>query len=193
MNALLNEGTPTYWKDDRLPEYLWMGLILMKYPRTKGIERVGNILKAIATFNKTIIKPKLSIILSLSDAEQKSIYKIICNNIDSKILAPLTAIYTNTKYPIFNEYFNFINIPINNRIDAIGKAVELYYYHQSNEATDLRFVAMSMMIFQGKICFPRDASMEDKLINYAYIEHSDERMRQCRPFIRSIESCQRQQ
>jgi len=60
MNTLENQQ-PVSWTNDRLPEYLWLGLILMNLKRTEGIEKAGKILKEISHINKTIIKPKLSI------------------------------------------------------------------------------------------------------------------------------------
>ncbi len=95
MNTIPNQQ-PVSWTNDRLPEYLWLGLILMNFNRTEGIEKVGKILQAISKINKSIIKPKLSIILSLSETEQKNIYKIICDEINPRIIAPLTALYRNS-------------------------------------------------------------------------------------------------
>ena len=39
MNTIPNTK-PVSWIDDRLAEYLWLGLILMNYSRTEGIEKV---------------------------------------------------------------------------------------------------------------------------------------------------------
>jgi hypothetical protein len=56
MNTLPN-SKPVSWTDDRLPEYLWIGLILMSFSRTKGIEIAGKILKGISQINKNLLKP----------------------------------------------------------------------------------------------------------------------------------------
>ena len=185
-NTLPNQQ-PVSWTNDRLPEYLWLGLILMNFERTYGIEKAGKILKKISQINKSIIKPKLSIILSLPEIEQEKIYKIICDEINPKILAPLTVIYRNSSYPIFNKYFNFPDIFINNRIDILNKAIELYYDHQSNEATDLRFVVLSMMIFQDKLRVYQGKVLPKAFMNYPYTSHDDEKMRIYRPSIRATE------
>ncbi len=175
------------WTNDRLPEYLWLGLILMNFERTEGIEKAGKILKEISHINKKIIKPKLSIVLSLPEAEQEEIYKIICNNVNPKYLAPLTAIYRNSKYPIFNKYFNFPEIPISKRIESIIQAVKMYYEHQSYEATDLRFVVMSIIIFQNKLRIHRESLLPEIFVNYPYTSHDNEKMKMYRPLIRTIE------
>jgi len=175
------------WTNDRLPEYLWLGLILMSFPRTEGIEKIGKILKEISQINKTIIQPKLSIILSLADIEQEKIYEIICKYIDARTIAPLTVIYKNTSYPLFNQYFNFSDIPINNRINTISKAIKLYYDHQSHEATDLRFVVSSMRIFQDKLKVFSGSTFPEAFQNYPYTSHDSEKMRMYRPSIRTME------
>jgi hypothetical protein len=186
LNTLENQQ-PVYWTNDRLPEYLWLGLILMNFNRTKGLETAWKILKEISDINKTIIKPKLSIVLFLPEIEQDEIYKIICKNINPKYLAPLTAIYRNLDYPIFNKYFNFPEISVNERIESISRAVKMYYDHQSYEATDLRFVVMSMMVFQDKLHVHAGSSLPEVFVNYPYTSHDDEKMKTYRPSIRATE------
>lgn len=175
------------WTNDRLPEYLWLGLVFMNYHRTDGIEKAGKILKEISQINDTLIQPKLSIILSLSDSEQEAIFKIICKNINPKLLAPLTVIYKNVNHPLFNHYFNFVDISVNDRINTISDALKLYYDHQSHESTDLRFIISSMRIFQGKFKVFEGSSLPEALQNYPYTEHDDERMKMYRPSIRTME------
>lgn len=186
MNTFGNQQ-PVSWTNDRLPEYLWLGLILMNLKRTEGIEKAGKILKEISHINKTIIKPKLSIILSLPETEQEEIYKVIYNNINPKYLAPLTAIYRNSKHQVFNKYFNFPNLSISKRIDSLYSAVKIYYNHQSHEATDLRFVVLSMMIFQDKLRVHKGSSLPEVFENYPYTNHDDEKMKMYRPSIRATE------
>lgn len=186
MNTLEN-NQPVSWTNDRLPEYLWLGLILMSYERTEGIEKAGKILKEISKRNDSIIKPKLSVILSLSDTEQEEIYKIISNEVDPKILAPLTVIYRNSTHSTFNKYFNIIEIPISNRINVLSKAIKLYYDHQSYESTDLRFVVLSLMIFQNKLHVYKGSGIPEAFENYPYTNHDDEKMKIYRPSIRATE------
>jgi hypothetical protein len=186
MNTLPNQQKVS-WTNDRLPEYLWLGLILMNYERTEGIEKTGRILKEISKLNNAILRPKFSIILSLGESEQEKIYNIICEVVNPNLFAPLTIIYRNLSYPIFNKFFNFPEIAISNRIKTISKAIKLYYDHQSHAATDLRFVVSSMMIFQGKLHVHKDSLMPEAFANYPYTNHSDEKMRTYRPAIRTLE------
>ena len=184
MNRLPNQ-TPVSWTDDRLPEYLWLGLILMAYDRTEGIEKVGKILKGISNVNESILEPKLSTILLLDESQQEEIYEIIISEIDSKILAPLTLIYRNINYSVFNKYFNFHETLLQHKLTKIDSAIKLYYNHQANESTDLRFCVLFMLIFQDKLRMPKE--MVISLSEYPYTSHEDEKMRQYRPLVRASE------
>lgn len=186
MNTIPNQQ-PASWINDRLPEYLWLGLILMNYDRTEGIEKAGKILKEISKINKSIIKPKFSIILSLCKLEQENIFNIICAEISPKLLAPLSVLYRNLNYPIFNNYFNFPEFLVKSRIDKLGEAIKRYYDHQSYEATDLRFIIASMMIFQDKLRVYKGSGIPEAFTNYPYTSHDDEKMRSYRPCIRVLE------
>lgn len=175
------------WTNDRLPEYLWLGLILVKFKRTNGIEKAVKILKEISQIDDSIIKPKLSTILSLSVIKQEEIYKIICNKVNPKILAPLTVIYRNSNHSIFNKYFNYSDLTISDRIDILNNAIKLYYNHQSYEATDLRFIVSSMIIFQNKLHVTAKTKILEVFENYPYINHDDDKMKSYRPSIRVVE------
>jgi hypothetical protein len=53
--APLNDGiqlTLSSWAQKRMPEYLWLGLILMDYGREEGFEKAGKVLLGI--FQKII-------------------------------------------------------------------------------------------------------------------------------------------
>lgn len=176
------------WTSARMPEYLWLALILMAYGRKDGFARAGQILLDISKNFKSLKKPKLSKILSLSDEDQGKIYEIICHYIDKEVLAPLTILYRANTYPIFNEYFYVPPLTVEKKIEVISKAIKLNSPHQSNEATDLRYLAISLQIFGGKIKIAAGLNgVFNALKEYPITEHEDEMMRAYRPTIRSME------
>ncbi len=176
------------WALTRMPEYLWLGLILMAYSRKKGLEKAGEILFEISRHFDFLLKPKLSRILNLSEDEQKKLYQIIIKHIDSTVLAPLTILYRDKAHPIFNEYFYNPQLSVENRIGIISEAVKLYMPHQSNEATDLRYLTMCLQLFGGKIHVADGLNVTGKALKeYPISEHEDEIMRSYRPCIRAME------
>ena len=176
------------WAKERLPEYLWLGLILLRYGRKTGIEKAGNILFEISRKIEALSQPRMSKIFTLSDDEQKSIYEIICKHVEKDVLAPLTLLYPSRLYPLFNDYFFVSHLLVEDRINVISEAIKLLSPHQSDEATDLRFLALSLMLFSGKIHIVKEMEpVVTALQEYPYTDHEDEKMRLYRPTIRSME------
>jgi hypothetical protein len=189
----LNEGLGdklklSSWAKERMPEYLWLGLILLQYGRKRGLELAGNILFEISKEIETLSYPRISKIFSLSDGDQETIYEIICKYVDRDILAPLTLLYPSKHYPVFNEYFFVSHLLVEDRINIISEAIRVFSPHQSDEATDLRFLAISLMIMSGKVLLMEGLDPVIKsLKEYPYTDHEDEKMRMYRPTVRSME------
>jgi hypothetical protein len=177
----------TSWSKDRLPEYLWLGLILLHYGRKEGILKAGRILYEISKSINSLSYPRLSSIFNLTDDHQRIVYQIIYSVIDIEVLSPLTVLYKNKTHPIFTEYFFVPSLSVEDRIDVLSKTIELYFPPQSNEATDLRFLALSLLLFGGRLILPHDSHAIESFENYPYTEHEDEKMRIYRPTIRSME------
>jgi hypothetical protein len=176
------------WAKERMPDYLWLGLILLKYKRNEGLKRAGQILFEISKSFDMLEQPTLSQIFELPDHDQEMVYKIIIKHIGKATLNPLTIIYRRKHHQIFNDYFSISHYTVAKRIELLSKAVEVFSPHQSNEATDLRFLIMSFLIFKGKLIFTEDANGAITAFKeYPNTDHNDEKMRWYRPAIRSAE------
>ena len=176
------------WSQDRLPEYLWLGLILMNFPRTRGLKILYDILKEISDQVHDLVTPKLSLLFALSEKQQNTIYQIICKFVDKKILTPLTAIYRDEKHETFNRYFYIKELKIVDRLKQLSQAIKLYDNHYSNEATDLRFCILMLLILKKNIIFnPQLSDTIESIINYSHTSHESEKMRQYRSLIRVME------
>jgi hypothetical protein len=160
----------------------------LRYGRKTGIEKAGNILFELSKKIETISQPRLSKILGLSDDWQKIAYEIILKHIDKDVIAPLTILYPNRIYPLFNEYFFIFHLSVEDRINTISEAIKLFSPHQSDEATDLRFLVISLLFFSGKLNIGEGMEPVVKALQeYPYTDHNDEIMSMYRPTIRSIE------
>jgi Family of unknown function (DUF5677) len=176
------------WAKERMPEYLWLGLILIEYGREEGFKRTEAIRKNISNQIPTLLDLKFSQILGLSCEQKKSVFQIIFNEIDPHVLSPLTVLYRAKDHPEFNEVFNVPEIRFEVRIKQLVDAVKIYSPHQSNEATDLRFWAIIPHLFSGKIRLPNNLpNVVEALKNYSCTSHDNEKMEMYRPFIRSID------
>lgn len=189
FNASLGDTlTFSSWTKERMPEYLWLGLILKYYGRELGLEKAGKILFEISRSRISLATPRLSMIFNLSNHDQETVYRIICKYVNKEVLAPLTVIYKRRLKPIFSEFFFITHLTVEDRIQILSESVKLYSPHQSNEATDLRFLALSLLLFNGKIVFSTEVKDTIKAFReYPYTDHDDEKMRLYRPAIRSTE------
>ena len=170
------------WLLNRMPEYLWLSLILHHYGRHQGLFKVRDILKMLLKYAPDLNLPRMSDILSLPIEIQRQIYTEIKEIIDPSILIPLTAVITNSHYPEFaNQFVAPIDVPT--RIDTLNSVMSQYSFHQSNEATDIRFLVLSFLIFANRLYYPQI----DLLLMYPNLSHDHELMRMIRPSIRAAE------
>jgi len=176
------------WANERLPGYLWMGLILDHFGRQEGIERVGRILFDISKEVTELDHPELSSIFSLSEEDQNKLYNIIIRHVNREVLAPLTVLYTHTHFPHFNEFFLIEQLSVKERIEIIKDSLDLFFDHQSHDATDLRFLVISFWIFKGKVTLSNTVLMTAQALEeYPYSSHKDEKMSAYRAAIRAME------
>ena len=81
------------WCFGRLPEYIWIGLILNEYGRRNGIEKIYTIIKKLNSIDSTVVAPRLSEILSMNNDKQEEFYEYVLTRVDKKVLSPLTLIF----------------------------------------------------------------------------------------------------
>lgn len=184
-NALGNLAKMQSWSLNRLPEYLWLGLILNKYGRKKGLEKSYYILNKLHEINKGLSVPAFSLILKLDIEEQKKLYSYIIETADRQVLSPLTILYTYSDYQEFSRWFSDPRIAPSDRQKSIDTVLSEAYFHQSELATDIRFLITYFSLLTGRIQMSK--AEIDLILEYPHLEHSNERMRIIRPTIRSTE------
>lgn len=172
------------WGSERLPEYLWIGLILKKHGRSKGLQKCYWILKKLHDALPNINFPTISNIFTLEDVNQQLFWEFVEHVSGQESLSPLTLIYTYRNYPIFNKIFQ-TSLAYKEQIASIESVLKDAYYHQTEFATDIRFVVLYFELMQGRTHAPKD--ILDEICKYPSLEHSDEQMRSIRPLIRSME------
>lgn len=188
-NAMGDRLVLVSWMRDRLPEYLWIALIIDKYDRTKALEKLYLIFKQLSEIDKEIPLPVFSQILQMEDINQKMFFDCVIEYTDKDVLAPLTLLYHYSEYPIFSKLFCNPKLTMLYRQKQLNEILRKSNPHQSNFATDIRFLVLFFLNLKNKLIF--NSSMKDSiegLSRYPYLSHDDEEMRSIRPFIRSSES-----
>lgn len=184
-NLLSNMSIDTNWFKDRMPEYVWLGLILDYYGRNIGLKKCYDIIIKLNAINKEITSLSWSEIMGMNNDNQIEFFDYIIRELDKKVLNPLTILFPFTKYPIFAVKFYKESSTFTKRKEILERVIEKSYEHQSNFATDIRFLIVYFELMKGKIHIPK---LElDLILKYPNIKHSDNEMRIIRPSIRSLE------
>lgn len=173
------------WSYGRVPEYIWIGLILKKYGREKGLKTAYQIVSKLHELSPNLTTARMSQILRLDEKVQDELYDYICFIGAKDALSPLTLFLTSSKTPSFAEHFYSSQQSIEDRSDSLIGVLRDIMDQHSNQATDVRFVALYFHLLSGKMKIRKeDAEM---LQYYAYSNHSDEIMQVARPNVRSME------
>lgn len=183
--ALGEKGKFQSWFHERLPEYMWIAIILETYGRRDGFKKMFQIAQKLAELFPTIKRPSWFSILKLSEDDQLIFYSELEKIIDKHMLSPLTVVHQHNKFPLFVNFFCNNSQTPKERADILIDILRKAANHQSEFATDMRYIALIHSIFSGSLKLPKETF--DDLTKYPELEHTDEEMRRIRPLIRSTE------
>lgn len=173
------------WTYGRMPEYLWIGLLLKYYGREEGLRKSYGIISTLHKLAPDLNTARLSQILKLNRDIQKKFYDYVINIGAKEALAPLTIFLTASKAPVFAECFCCSEQGVEDRCEAIIQTMRDIMNHQSNEATDIRFVVLYFNLLSGKVHLLKE--QVDLLAVYSTSKHTDEIMHMARSAVRSQE------
>lgn len=178
---------PSPWIDDRLPELLWACLIISAIPR----ERALAIFRSIAEigFNYRDSDETAEWRLYLSDFPnypeellQQLIEIVARDPLGYASLRPLLLFDT---LPGKEQWVKLLSVePQNDDWNTLSNAVLVTLDHQSQEATDVRWLSLLFKIALGRVVFPE--TMKDKAEEIIHYPNRGD-MRSVRPSIRSME------
>jgi hypothetical protein len=173
------------WTYGRLPEYLWIGLILNQYGRELGLQKLHRIIIELHRLAPNMCALRMSDILSLDVNVQADFYRQIIKSVSKGTLAPLTLVFTLSKEPEFSTWFYCAELTVEERQSKIIDTMQKIMGHQTHEATDIRFVVLCFELLTGKIHLQKEEL--DMILRYPTLSHSAEEMKMIRPSVRSLE------
>lgn len=182
LKEMSNEESWTY---GRLPEYIWIGLILKYYGRNRGLHKLRGIIMKLHELAPEIRCPRISEIITLHPNIQLEWYNYIIAVTSKAALAPLTLVLTVSKAPLFSSCFYSTELSIEERCNVLTETMRDLMDHQSYESTDIRFIVLYSNVLSGKTHLLQE---QTELLNaYPYLSHDNERMRKARPTVRATE------
>lgn len=173
------------WSKNWLPEYLWIGLIIHKYGRKIGLEKINNIIYELNSHSICI--PQFSKIHELEQEQRAYFWSIVLNYVDRNVLAPFTIVATPDVDDIFYNFFFDYSINIDDSISELFSIIEKCSTFHDELTTDICFSVNWFYIKSGRLKISSKLDLlPEALTTYYKYNHSDEKMRIYRPTIRAM-------
>lgn len=179
--------TPVSWQNERLPEVLWAAIVVSHLPREMALA----LFRKVAAYGRNLRSdgpPEAgdithSGLAALHSREARDVIGLICESDAARyFLASLILLNDLPCREIWLEFLRGYTDKADWKI--LARAVAFTLDHQSQEATDCRWLKVIFFVLKGRINFP--SSMPDlveELLSYPDVGD----MRAVRPSIRSME------
>lgn len=174
------------WRNDGLPDFIWIALILDHYGREDAFLKFSLIFKEIEDSSFQFDSLQLSYIFSLDEPNQVEFYNILLKYVDIEVLSPLTIVFN--KNNLFKKYFILESFTVEEKLTILENIVEHYGTNQSDEATDVQYIILTFYFMVRKNIYLTEKTREvgDYLYHYQKTPHNNEEMRKYRPTVRSM-------
>jgi len=176
------KATPSSWINDRMPEMLWAVLAISQLEREKALDFFKHSLLPV-NGNKALWDVTLSGIEKFPGEQKMAFIENMVSYKGAKIAAILKPLLLYKTLPSFQEWRNAIGQDANMKEDGekIADALSKCLWHQSQEATDCRWVKVAAEIMSGNLQVAEPLRREILL----YPNEGDQR--KVRPSIRAME------
>ena len=175
------------WYYGRMPEYLWLGLIIQDGERTDRIFKCKAIIDFLQEMDKRfdITLPKLSLVLKLPDERQKCFFDHLkkLDVLDS--LIPLSVLLP-AEHEVFLGYLQGFRYSVKERINAINNIIHKLSNQQSHMSTDIRYLVVYNSSRSNKMVVASHVNF-DFYTDYPLTSHEDAKMQMYRPQVRAME------
>lgn len=176
------------WPNERLPEMLWAALVMTVFPRQDALGAFREIASLGIKYRELGDECRLwSLNLSALARQPHELIAAIVQIVKRHplALAALRPLLLLESLPARDVWKTEVAAdPVDDDWETLGKAVITNFDHQSQEATDIRWLRLMFKICLGAMVFPE--TMEERIEELRlYPDKGD--MRSVRPFIRSAE------
>jgi hypothetical protein len=177
---------PRDWASERLPEMLWASMLIASFGRREALDRfraLGRFIQdrchADETRRRTLCKVTLSGLSEWNNEEFEQFVLAVVRD-DAKIFSAFTLF---DELPGVERWRRLI--PEGQiSLDILKTAVGITLWHQSQEATDCRWMRVLGIILSGSMHFPPE--MKEEVLEILEYPNLGEQ-REVRPRIRSLE------
>lgn len=168
------------WPDERLPELLWAAIIRVAVDQNYAISEFRRVISFVSNHPNKEKFSDLSItgIAKLDDGLRNEFLGFLLSKPATASALVVLGIFK--EIPARESWLNFFPDEEPN-LELLMAAVGQCFRHQSQEATDCRWLKVMLQVVSGKVCTPRE--IVNSLKNYPY----EGDLKSIRPLIRSLE------
>ena len=180
-----------YWANDRLPNILWACVLVGSLDRDRYLTLFREI--AISARSALEAKDHASLCHNFLSTLDQDVFDLVFSPLtsDRDAVQLVQCLALIDGLPDIEHWRRLFpdTAPSAELWDRLARGVFLCIDHQSQEATDVRWLKLVFLAISGKLLLPRgaDSSGEDNIVEQLrlYPDHGD--MRKVRPTVRAIE------
>lgn len=185
--------TPSSWIDTRMPQMLWAVLLTNAFSREEVLERFENVVDVACEVSDTKdpnwrTKPlivTLAGIASLDVKDKQKLMQVIAP--DEKAKEALLPMLFFDNFPDKKQWESILKkSPSKTDWNKLAEAIAGCFDHQSQKATDCRWVKALYVVKSGYISFTANATKTPHAV-LDYPTHNEEELRFSRPGVRALE------
>ena len=171
------------WINDRLPDVIWAALLTDLQPRESYLNIFRELSNQADRFSDSTAYPTHTVLAGLSNPEFDELMAPVLANEHAKV--KLRALRLFDTLPDKHHWSRVLSPPdANVAWDEVARSVLNTLSHQSEAATDIRWLKVRFMILQGRMKFPEKlVSMVQEILEYPSVGN----LRSVRPSIRAME------
>ena len=172
------------WSKNWLPEYLWIGLIIYKLGRKKGLEQLYHIIEILD--DKELCIPQLSKISMLPKEKRRLFWDVVFSYVSENNLSSLSLVITSDiDSELYYRCFDF-SVSIDDNLSDLMEIIKQCSRFHDELTTDICFIVDWFYIKSGRLHISSQLDMlPEALSQYYKFSHEEEIMRTYRPIIRS--------
>lgn len=144
------------WTNDRLPEMAWAALLIAKLGRNRALETFRTFLRLGANDENSsrFWDPTLTGFSQLAPADRREVLGLLCQTEELRgALAPLLLF---SALPARYDWQEALQNAQPGPAELLMEAVRLTLFHQSQEATDCRWVRLMSAVFGKRVIIPHE-------------------------------------
>jgi len=141
------------WGVGKVPEFLWIGMILDYYDRDDAINRLSRIMEYLHDIAPKLEFPKISAIHELDEKVQDCFYRKLHEVIEPIALTPLTLFFTYSTNRLFSRYFYLREMTIDARIKRLEEVLRKTLSKDSEMSSDIQYLVAFFFTLSRKLVF----------------------------------------